>query len=102
MSLLNLAKRAFTRPISSSASTAVGTAFLVLLLHKILSDHEIQQPVTTRKMHIQSIPMCESTSCVPNDSKAQSGRGWRVQCILRMLTEILRGGDWQQLCIPRD
>jgi hypothetical protein len=58
MSLLNLAKRALTRPISSSAFIAVGIAF-VLLLHKTYSDRSVQQPVTTRNMHIQSIPMCE-------------------------------------------
>jgi hypothetical protein len=61
MSLLNLTKRALTRPISSSAFIAVGIAFLSLLLYKTRSDREVQQPVTTKKMHIQSIPMCECT-----------------------------------------
>lgn len=61
MSLLNLTKRALTRPISSSAFVAVGIAFLLLLLNKTLSDREVQQPITARKMHIQSIPMCAST-----------------------------------------
>lgn len=61
MSLLNMTKRALSRPISSSAFIAVGIAFLLLLLHKTRSDREVQQPVTARKMHIQSIPMCEST-----------------------------------------
>jgi hypothetical protein len=63
MSLLNLAKRALTRPISSSAFIAVGIAF-VLLLHKTYSDRLVQQPVTTRNMHIQSIPMCEYLVCL--------------------------------------
>jgi hypothetical protein len=62
MSLLYLAKRALTRPISSSAFIAVGIAF-VLLLHKTYSDRSVQQPVTTRNMHIQSIPMCECLLC---------------------------------------
>ena len=61
MSLLNLTKRALTRPITSSAFVAVGIAFLLLLLNKTLSDREVQQPITARKMHIQSIPMCAST-----------------------------------------
>lgn len=60
MSLLNLAKRALTRPISSSAFIAVGLAFL-LLLRGTLSDRQTQQPVTAKKMHIQSIPMCKYT-----------------------------------------
>jgi len=61
MSLLNLTKRALSRPVSSPAFIAVGIAFLLLLLHKTRSDREVQQPVTARKMHIKSIPMCEST-----------------------------------------
>lgn len=62
MSLLNIAKRALTRPISSSAFIAVGIAFL-LLSHKTYSDRSVQQPITAKKMHIQSIPMCECTLC---------------------------------------
>jgi len=61
MSLLNLTKRALSRPISSSAYIAVGFAFLLLLLHKTRSDRQVQQPITAKKMHIQSIPMCEYT-----------------------------------------
>jgi hypothetical protein len=64
MSLLNIAKRALTRPISSSAFIAVGIA-LFLVLRGTLSDHPIQQPTTTKKMHIQSIPMCKYTSSSP-------------------------------------
>jgi hypothetical protein len=60
MSLLNIAKRALTRPISSSAFIAVGIA-LFLVLRGTLSDHPIQQPTITKKMHIQSIPMCKYT-----------------------------------------
>jgi hypothetical protein len=67
MSLLNLAKRALTRPISSSAFIAVGIALLLLLLHKTRSDREVQQPVNTKKMHIQSIPMCECALRVSNN-----------------------------------
>ena len=60
MSLLNLAKRALTRPVSSSTFIAVGIAFL-LFLYKTRSDRSVPQPVTIKKMHIQSIPMCEFT-----------------------------------------
>jgi hypothetical protein len=72
MSLLNLTKRALTRPISSSACIAVGIAFLSLLLYKTRSDRSVQQPVTTRKMHIQSIPMCECALRVFNNLELQS------------------------------
>jgi hypothetical protein len=58
MSLLNLTKRALTRPISSTAFIAVGIAFLIFV-YKTHSDRSIQQPAITKKMHIQSIPMCE-------------------------------------------
>lgn len=74
MSLLNLTKRALTRPISSSAFIAVGIAFLSLLLYKTHSDRSIQQPVTSRKMHIQSIPMCKLTLRVANKLESQSRR----------------------------
>lgn len=67
MSLLNLTKRALTRPISSSAFIAVGIAIL-LLLYKTHSDRSVQQPVTIKKMHIQSIPMCEFTLRPPPDN----------------------------------
>lgn len=63
MSLLNLTKRALTRPISSTAFIAVGIAFL-LLIYKTRPDRSVQQPITTKKMHIQSIPMCEFTAYV--------------------------------------
>lgn len=115
MSLLNLAKRALTRPISSSAFIAVGIAFL-LLLYKTRSDRSVPQPVTTKKMHIQSIPMCEFTLSVllslleaEGIRKLQLMRdslhhclGGHVEYTLRMLTNFLRGGERQQLCIPRD
>jgi hypothetical protein len=58
MSLLNLAKRALTRPVNSSVFIAVGIAIL-LLLCEIGSDRPVQQPINTQKMHIQSIPMCK-------------------------------------------
>jgi len=64
MSLLNLTKRALSRPISSSAFIAVGIAFL-LFVYKTHSDRSIQQPAITKKMHIQSIPMCEFALRVP-------------------------------------
>jgi hypothetical protein len=65
MSLLNLTKRTLTRPISSSAFIAVGIAFL-LFLYKTRSDISVQQPAITKKMHIQSIPMCEFAPYVPS------------------------------------
>jgi hypothetical protein len=60
MSLLNFAKSALTRPSKLSALVAVGVA-LVLALHGCwtYSDFLQHQPITARKMHIQSIPMCE-------------------------------------------
>lgn len=74
MSLLNLTKRAITRPISSSAFITVGIAFLSLLLYKTPSDRSVQQPANTKKMHIQSIPMCKLTLRVANELESQSRR----------------------------
>jgi hypothetical protein len=72
MSLLNLTKRAITRPISSSAFIAVGIAFLLLLLYKTHSDPSVQQPLITKKMHIQSIPMCECALRVSNNWESKA------------------------------
>ena len=60
MSLLNFAKSALTRPSKLSAFIAVGIA-LILALHGswTYSDLLKHQPITARKMHIQSIPMCK-------------------------------------------
>jgi hypothetical protein len=60
MSLLNLAKSALTRPSKLSAFIAVGLA-LILASHSVWTHSDLlkHQPVTARKMHIQSIPMCK-------------------------------------------
>jgi hypothetical protein len=60
MSLLNLTRNALTKPTKLFALIAVGLA-LILALHGFwtYSDLLKHQPVTARKMHIQSIPMCK-------------------------------------------
>lgn len=60
MSLLNVAKRAFTRPISSTVSVAVGIALVsVYWAYSSGTDTINTQPVVARNMHIHSIPMCK-------------------------------------------
>jgi cytochrome bd-type quinol oxidase subunit 1 len=60
MSLLNFTRSALRRPFTLSAFVAVGVALILALHgHWTYSDLLKHQPVTTRKMHIQSIPMCK-------------------------------------------
>jgi len=65
MSFLNLAKSALLRPSARTAFIAVGVAIIIVLHgHWTNSNISEHQPVTARKMHIQSIPMCKSRSFV--------------------------------------
>jgi len=59
MSLLNAAKRAFARPLSTSI-IAVGAISLLTYSLKLGADTGVEKPSLTaaRKMHIESIPMC--------------------------------------------
>lgn len=70
MSLLNVAKRAFTRPISSTVSVAVGIALVsVYWAYYSGTDTITVQPVVARQMHIQSIPMCKCLDSSGNRRK---------------------------------
>lgn len=56
MNLLTTAKQVLRRPVSLSAIT-VGVT--LLLWFYFLADPLAAKPIVARKMHIESIPMCE-------------------------------------------
>jgi len=60
MSLLATSKHILRRPLNL-ISAAVGIAILSLYF---FADPHWPKPVATRKMHIESIPMCKSTVSV--------------------------------------